>query len=1416
MPKNEQDARRWVETIRDRYESYLKASFYFKDDRLRRSFEDALGDLEGDDSALTKGPFPEPPRSFAPGARAEDVAAEFFPGESSDLTPALLLDGPLHRHQEDAIRLIYGDGKNTVVTTGTASGKTECFLYPILFELYRQHLDGKLQEPGVRALILYPMNALANDQMDRLREIGESLKVGGSDFAPTFGQYIGETKEEERAKMRENPPHILLTNYSMLEYLLIRPKDSELFDGERGRHWQFLILDEAHQYRGVKGMEIGMLLRRLKRRLRDGGRNDPFRCIATSATLARDESDDDRKAVADFARNLFGERFENNSVIFGETEHRTENDTPARFHFFMRALEGAFLTHENGESKVVLNRAVKEGENGELSVPLEIALCKECGQHYYVGRESGGHLKEAVRDPSDRGFGVKFYLPIESDGEEENTHFLCLCCGRLSGRSGDCSCRAEIPVKKCESHPKHKDRLKECAVCGYQRGGIGDPVQEIVHGTDAPNAVIATAMHCLFQPDESRKVLAFADSRQEAAFFAGYAEDSYRDILDRNLIFRVLRDKESVGIDRLKRDMVRYFETENMPAERPWSENTTRALAKIFREMFTDERRISLEGTGLAKWLVEIPPEFEYPEEIFASPWSLSSTQAADLLRVLLDDLRAKRVVDISTSAYPDAPLWTELKLWPQQSVRGDSPRGGQNTVSWVGRDRRRATVDFLVRLLSDSDCPESGRIEKTQELLSAIWDRIQAHDRNSREEKKFFVDCGDGKFRLDLRRWRVKRLIRGDAVYRCNLCARLSSFNIREVCARRGCKGKLRPIDTAEESLVRNHYRVLYADPKMPVEMRAEEHTAQIKSEVAREYQDDFKQGNIHLLSSSTTFEVGVDLGDLDVGFLRNVPPESFNYTQRAGRVGRRGTPGLVVTYCRRRPHDLHHYADPEAHILRGQSRPPQLRLHNEKIIMRHVAAVALSSFFRAREDRFDSVEKLVTDWNNPRACECLRRHCESSDLEALLRDIVPSDMHGKIGLQHGEWIDKIAGPESRFDEVEKEVCNDYRNMLRLEDEASGNREHGKAARAKSRAQTIESENVLTFLSRKAVIPKYGFPVDVVELDVRMASDSRLAKTVKLQRDLSQAIAEFAPGGKVVANKKEWSAYGVKKIDGKEWPRMYYAHCAEHNFFSRAAIPNGVESCCGKERKGKYIEPRFGFVTEWDAKVEEPKRRGERLYTTRPHFVGFDEEPNGILQMSGRVRVTPASPGAMVVLCEGRRGNNGFYICPQCGASFPDRQSEHKNPYGNSCNGRPVSFCLGHEFVTDVTRLQFNADGSDNWSAHSLAYALLYGAADVLEVPDMDLGATITRATGAFPGVVFPAIALYDNVPGGAGLVASLKDERMLREVLEAARTRVSGRCKCDESCYGCLRSYRNQFAHPHLQRKAALGILEETLAEN
>jgi len=304
------------ELITSGYQRYLRSLLPIRDEKIAKALDYQITHS----GLLTKGPLLEATPPYAHSATLntlinEGVLSSSFKKLDSENLP---LTRPLYVHQEQAIRKVTA-GRNVVVATGTGSGKTESFLLPILNELSAEYeRDGHLT-PGVRALLLYPMNALANDQMKRLRQI---LKV-----APhiTFGRYVGDTKENEqqaeetfgklnpgeerlpnelisRRAMREKPPHILLTNYAMLEYLLLRPADMDLFEGTSAGHWRFLVLDEAHVYDGARAAEVAMLLRRLRDRV---ACDRPLRYIATSATVGDKEKD-----VTEFAERLFDAPFE--------------------------------------------------------------------------------------------------------------------------------------------------------------------------------------------------------------------------------------------------------------------------------------------------------------------------------------------------------------------------------------------------------------------------------------------------------------------------------------------------------------------------------------------------------------------------------------------------------------------------------------------------------------------------------------------------------------------------------------------------------------------------------------------------------------------------------------------------------------------------------------------------------------------------------------------------------------------------------------------------------------------------------------------------------------------------------------------------------------------------------------------------
>ena len=1406
------DYEQLTQKIKRRYIRYLGATFHFKDEHLRCSFHKALEDYD-----LSKGPFYEPDRSFKQGSRASVLARELLGEQVDEGFLASLIKDPLYQHQEQAIRNVVGEKRNIVVATGTASGKTETFLYPILFDLYREFQQGTLEQPGVRALIIYPMNALAHDQRGRLGGIAQSLRDEGSQFNFTFGQYIGATPEDNRdscrnvtdrlaerlegelvlrKEMREKPPHILITNYSMLEYLLIRPDDSPLFDDDSAKFWKFLVLDEAHQYRGVQGMEIAMLIRRLKQRLRKGGRGEqPFQCIATSATIAREE---DKEGVKEFARVLFDDEFESSDIIFGQN---IESQKVGRSHSFFCSLEGAYLRYVgDNASEIILNR----DSGPEANAFFELALCRECGQHYFVGDVRDGKLEEAIRDPGDPKFNADFFLPIEQDQGIENAKKLKLCktCGELAPELS-CQHKTFLYVKK-EDKGNEKDRAKKCSVCEY---GYRDPIREITYGTDGPNVVIATTLH-RFLREGKKKVLAFSDSRQEAAFFAWYVHDSYQSIRDRNLLYRVLKGvstTNALSLQELFDEMVELCKELGVFGESKGPRDSNKQVwIMLYRELLTAEQRLSLEGVGIVRYSVKWPKRFQIPQALLKAPWDFSEEEARNLIFMLLNFMRQERAMDLRYSDDTSPLKWSDLDLYPQQAFRVGKPDVGRYIKSWDG-DRGRF-VEYLARILGRKNYPESDRKRKAQGVLREIWDAFRQDDQLLRSAN------GDGR-ELNPDWWRVELLRESDIIFECGSCARLQSMSIEGVCFRKGCRGNLKEIVRSE--INKNHYRLLYEDEGMPIQLRSEEHTAQINNDTARDFQKKFKNGEIDILSTSTTFEVGVDLGDLDTVFMRNVPPETFNYTQRAGRAGRRDDPGFAITFCRRNPHDLYHYQNPKERILKGVIHPPVINICNEKIILRHITAVAFSYFFRAHGDRFKNVCHFLGDGKEefllekPAGCRDFRNFIlnNKNEIRLDLERIIPKEMQENLGIGNENWIHRIVGEEqnqeSRFVLAEREVKSDCTELRKIADEHYDNRKGKEGDRIIGRIKTINKEDVLSFLSRKAVIPKYGFPVDVVGLELT----SPYAKNVSLQRDLSIAIAEFAPGSKLTANKKEWESNALKRVSGKEWDIRYYQYCDTHKRFESDLISssNLPPKCCPKMKSLRYIDPQFGFISSKEPK--EPQGRSRRLFTTRPYFLGFTEQRDPESIEKNGIKITQALPGKLVVLCEGDKGG-GFWICEACGRGDKKFDPVHTTPWGLKCSGSINRFSLGHEFLTDVVSMGFpNLEREDEWFPYSLAYALIAGASNVLDIPANDLNTTISGKA--------PQIILYDDVPGGAGLVARLTEENVLKDVLQAALERVEGGCQCGEqdSCYGCLRSYRNQFVHPHLHRGSVKNYLEKAL---
>lgn len=251
---------------------------------------------------------------FKPGKSiAEHVAASELHPETQHIFQAGGQPVRLHRHQSEAIALARA-GHSYVVTTGTGSGKSLCFFIPIVDAILRAKAEDPT--PRTRAIVIYPMNALANSQLEELQKF-----LPGLTPPVTFARYTGQEREEVREQIRANPPDILLTNFMMLELLLTRQDalDREVID--HCADLRFLVLDELHTYRGRQGADVALLVRRVRQRLQA----ERLQCIGTSATMASEGSQEEKnRVVAEVAAKLFDAAIEPGDVITETLERATD------------------------------------------------------------------------------------------------------------------------------------------------------------------------------------------------------------------------------------------------------------------------------------------------------------------------------------------------------------------------------------------------------------------------------------------------------------------------------------------------------------------------------------------------------------------------------------------------------------------------------------------------------------------------------------------------------------------------------------------------------------------------------------------------------------------------------------------------------------------------------------------------------------------------------------------------------------------------------------------------------------------------------------------------------------------------------------------------------------------------------------
>ena len=668
---------------------------------------------------------------------------------------------------------------------------------------------------------------------------------------------------------------------------------------------------------------------------------------------------------------------------------------------------------------------------------------------------------------------------------------------------------------------------------------------------------------------------------------------------------------------------------------------------------------------------------------------------------------------------------------------------------------------------------------------------------------------------------------------------------------------------------------------PDKPMAFIAAEHTAQLNAPQTEDvfskaeenellFQDidlpvsgdGRRSAAIDILSSTTTMEVGIDLGALSGVALRNMPPGRSNYQQRAGRAGRRGNAvATVVAFGSADSHDEHYFTAPDE-MIRGDVIDPRLTLDNVEIVRRHIRAFLLQGYHQDRLSKVDSNQPSdlfsvlggVADFmkaDSPLNREDFEKWLNENE-DALRQRIAawtPTELQDD---DRNTLMDNFVN--DCLNAIDEALIMDSGEGSETDDEGdSGGNESVAEQGGEVPQQAANQDKLLNRLLYCGKLPRYAFPTDVAAFhifDRDRSSKFRHVMEFAPTQGLAVALSQYSPDKQVwIAGKcyKSGAIYSVQKKDRRDaWTsKSIYMECSECGFaqiFDSDKIARNetmdCDACGGEETFGpaRYWMRPPGFahpVTE--EAVTSPDEIPETSYATRAKLtVATPKEEAGWTKGNERIRCLSARQHLLVSNTGPQR--EGYSYCVKCGcieaSNSPTRSllAPHHKPYPDDddnqiCEGESLSrnLVLGTDFITDIALFSIQVSAplnlkpghfSTDVALRTVSEALAKAACHLLEVEPSELMAEFRPAlTSAGKDGLEAEIFLYDTLPGGAGFASQFAGRSM--ELFQLA-LQLLKECpqKCDASCYRCLRSFKNKFEHRLLDRHVGVELLDYLLS--
>ena len=1050
--------------IIDEYRTYIESFLKIADPRLKEFVEQQL-----DNGHLWTPPLLQLTPAYKKGCSTDQLIASGI--LHSDCAKYFCYeDQQKHKHsiqfryhQEQAFAIAHRQ-ENYVVTTGTGSGKSLTYIVPIFDDLLRNP-----DQKGVRAILVYPMNALINSQENELKKFLQNVP----DSPIRVARYTGQESLSVKTAIQNDPPHILLTNYVMLELMLSRTHEAKFVEST---NLKFLVLDELHTYRGRQGADVALLIRKLKQRC-----GQKLLYIGTSATMStQGDRNDIRNTIAGVASKLFGAEVKAANVIDetlersidrtepvldqlkaaiasplpAEPDNRLENLAMFRQHPLAAWIEMNFglnddrghltrktpmaiatgakqlaelteFTADECEQKLTdvllwgsrtkgltfrLHQFISQG--GSVYATLEpkeqryftldgqysttgdrllfpIVFCRECGHDYYMVRcDRENHkitplLPNAIEFDPDNSEIQEGYITLDepnlwSDEDCDRLPDTWFKVTKRGGREPKKEYVQRIPQKlRILPNGTITDSLTQGIPCWF----VGKPFNVclncgIVHDSrkaeftklsrlSSEGRSSATTLLCLStveqlkaslgENDRAAKVLSFTDNRQDASLQAGHFNDFVQTTFLRSSLYGALAKAKLLTHEALAQAV---FNEMNLPeddyAQAPAPFDTSRKNEKVFRNLleyrlYEDLRRgwrllqPNLEQCGLLQIQyagLQTACENQELWQICAHPILLQAFPQERFIAIkeLLDLLRRELAID--------AELLQEdrverLQREVAQSIR-DPWKFEQNELLYTAKSARVAKDEVGTKSSSKANKREAIALSKRSRIgrflsSSAAWSSLtEPLSEPAYQEllEKLITALsasgfltGDAKsvqLRLAKIEWHAVKLDRIPT----NL---LTSKRLQG--------------STNNQTNTNQFFQNLYQrDATRIKSLEGREHTGQVTSENREQREEEFRNGKIAALFCSPTMELGIDISDLNVVHMRNIPPSPANYAQRSGRAGRSNQEALVISYASvGSGHDQYFYQR-QGQMVSGIVVPPKLELGNQDLIKSHVYAIWLA----------------------------------------------------------------------------------------------------------------------------------------------------------------------------------------------------------------------------------------------------------------------------------------------------------------------------------------------------------------------------------------------------------------------------------------------------------------------------------------